>query len=296
LVKHSGFAGLRDGLRLLRELQQRFWASLHPAVVDGDLEDRARLLEWLDARLPLAIRQAALTHSRDGQHYSWLRWDESRAVDNLGRQNQEAWEAALADGKITGEQFDKAVAATPRAFYAALLEDLTQCQEEYEELDSLLNEKFGREAPSLLGIKSAIEDCSTLVEGTLKRKRELEPEPMPPREGTAERGLFDRLLRRGEGATSSQAEPPPDPATLVMSGVPLEPRDRPDALRRLGAVADYFRKTEPHSPVAYLVERAIRWGEMPLEQWLKDVIGNEEVLGHVRETLGLKESDTSEGN
>jgi type VI secretion system protein ImpA len=296
LVKDGGFVGLRDGLRLLRELQQRFWASLHPAVVDGDLEDRARLLEWLDARLPLAIRQAPLTHSRDGQLYSWLRWEESRSVDNLGRQNQEAWEAALADGKITGEQFDKAVAATPRAFYEALLEDLTQCQEEYEELDSLLNQKFGREAPSLLDIKSAIEDCSTLVEGTLKRKRELEPEPMPPREGTAERGLFDRLLRRGEGATSSQAEPPPDPATLVMSGVPLEPRDRADALRRLGAVADYFRKTEPHSPVAYLVERAIRWGEMPLEQWLKDVIGNDEVLGHVRETLGLKESDTSEGN
>jgi type VI secretion system protein ImpA len=296
LVKHSGFAGLRDGLRLLRELQQRFWASLHPAVVDGDLEDRARLLEWLGARLPLAIRQAPLTHSRDGQPYSWLRWEESRAVDNLGRQNQEAREAALADGKITGEQFDKAVAATPRVFYEAILEDLAQCQEEYEALDHQLNDKFGREAPSLLGIKSAIEDCSTLVEGAVRRKRELEPEPTPPREETAERGLFNRWLRRGEGMTSSQAEPSPDPATFAVSGVPLEPRDRADALRRLAAAAEYFRKTEPHSPVAYLVERAIRWGEMPLEQWLKDVIGNDEVLGHVRETLGLKESDASEGN
>ena len=66
-----------------------------------------------------------------------------------------------------------------------------------------------------------------------------------------------------------------------------------DALRRLAAVADYFRRTEPHSPVAYLVQRAVRWGEMPLEEWLRDVIANEDVLARVHETLGLKNSDTS---
>ena len=35
LVKQHGFAGLRDGLQLLRELQERFWPSLYPAVEDG---------------------------------------------------------------------------------------------------------------------------------------------------------------------------------------------------------------------------------------------------------------------
>jgi len=74
--------------------------------------------------------------------------------------------------------------------------------------------------------------------------------------------------------------------------VPLEPQSRADALRRLAAVADYFRRTEPHSPVAYLVQRAVRWGEMPLEEWLRDVIVNEDVLARVHETLGLKNADT----
>jgi type VI secretion system protein ImpA len=71
----------------------------------------------------------------------------------------------------------------------------------------------------------------------------------------------------------------------------LEPQDRADALRRLAAVATYFRNTEPHSPISYLVQRAVRWGEMPLEQWLEDVIHDAGVLSTVRETLGLKESD-----
>ena len=70
--------------------------------------------------------------------------------------------------------------------------------------------------------------------------------------------------------------------------VPLEPRDRADALRRLQAIAAYFQRTEPHSPVSYLVQRAVRWGEMPLEQWLNEVISDKTALAHLRETLGLK--------
>ena len=112
LVKQHGFAGLRDGLRLLRELQERFWPSLYPEVEDEDLEPRAAPLAWLNEKLPPSIREVPLTQSRDGQNYAWWRWEESRVVDNLGRRDQEALAAALADGKITGEQFDKAVEAT----------------------------------------------------------------------------------------------------------------------------------------------------------------------------------------
>src|SRR5436309_14785834 len=38
LVKRHGFAGLRDGLRLLRELQETFWEGLYPEIEEGDLE------------------------------------------------------------------------------------------------------------------------------------------------------------------------------------------------------------------------------------------------------------------
>jgi type VI secretion system protein ImpA len=57
----------------------------------------------------------------------------------------------------------------------------------------------------------------------------------------------------------------------------------------LAAVADFFRRTEPHSPVAYLVQRAVRWAELPLEEWLKYVIHDDTTLANVRETLGLND-------
>jgi type VI secretion system protein ImpA len=278
LVKQNGFAGLRDGVRLLRELQERFWVSLYPEVEDGDVEFRAAPLVWLNEKLPSSIRSASVTGSKDGDNYSWFHWQDSRTVDNLARQSQEAMSAALADGKITSEQFDGAVAATPRVHYERLFDDLTQCVGECQQLDRALDEKFGREAPSLLNVKKAIDDCLVLVTAIVKKKRELEPD-------LATQGLAEG----GEGSGQLYADAT-TPAAPVSGPVPLEPRDRPDALRRLAAVAAFFRRTEPHSPVSYLVQRAVKWGELPLDLWLKEVIHDDNVLANVRETLGLKES------
>jgi len=273
LVKQFGFAGLRDGLQLLRELQERFWDSLYPVIEDGDLEFRAGPLEWLNDKLPVSIREIPVTRSRSGVEYAWRHWDESRTVDNLGRQDVEAMRAALAEGKISGEQFDNAVAGTPRAHYEKLFADLSGCWEQYQRLDAVVDEKFGREAPGLLGLRDSIEGCRDLVERILKEKRQVEPDATP----VSEAGT-------NEAPVATEEAP-------VAGGLSLEPRNRADALRRLGAVAAFFRRTEPHSPVAYLVQRAVQWGEMPLDRWLNEVIKDETALAHVRETLGLKDTE-----
>ena len=60
-----------------------------------------------------------------------------------------------------------------------------------------------------------------------------------------------------------------------------------EAVNRLTEVAAFFRQTEPHSPVSYLIERAVKWSQMPLEQWLASVIKDDTVLDSLRETLGV---------
>ena len=57
---------------------------------------------------------------------------------------------------------------------------------------------------------------------------------------------------------------------------------------RLTEVANFFRQTEPHSPVSYLVERAIKWSQMPLDAWLASVIKDGTVLDALRDTLGIE--------
>jgi type VI secretion system protein ImpA len=292
LVKWHGFSGLRDGLHLLRELHERFWESFYPEVEDGDLEARANLLAWLNTRLAPTIGDISLTQGANGEKYGWLRWKESREVDNVGRRDQAALAAAVAEGKITGEQFDKATETTPLAYYQELLEDVNQSWEEFAALEGVVEARYGQEAPGLAAMRTAIEECRSVVAETLKKRGGIVPEPPPAPPPKAERGLLGRLLRgREDSATPEGREEAARPVSSPPpTGLSLEPINRSDALRRLAAVAEYFHRTEPHSPVAYLVQRAVRWGEMPLEQWLQDVIHDESVLNQLRDTLGLQDT------
>ena len=70
---------------------------------------------------------------------------------------------------------------------------------------------------------------------------------------------------------------------------------RRQALAQLRQVAEFFRRTEPHSPVAYLADKAARWGEMPLHVWLKRVIKDDATLAQMQEMLRGVVTDGSLG-
>lgn len=81
-----------------------------------------------------------------------------------------------------------------------------------------------------------------------------------------------------------------DDATITVGNVATGPaaglQTRAQALQQLRLVAEFFRRTEPHSPVAYLAERAASWGEMPLHLWLRAVISDAAVIASLDELLG----------
>ncbi|MYM66370.1 type VI secretion system protein TssA [Pseudoduganella sp. FT55W] len=63
-------------------------------------------------------------------------------------------------------------------------------------------------------------------------------------------------------------------------------QNRKQALQQLRVIADFFHRTEPHSPVAYLAEKAASWGDMPLHVWLRAVIKDPAAIAGVEELLG----------
>jgi len=281
LVKVHGFPGLRDGLKLMRGVHEQFWETLYPEIDEGDLEARANALSWMDRELALAIKEVPLTNAPGGgTNYNYLKWEESKQFDipekleNMDSEKlarmEEMRAQALEEGKTTGEDWRKAFNATRRAFYEELWNLLNECWAEFQALDKVMDEKYERQTPGLGALKKALDDVRTLAEKLVKEKRILEPDPVAD----------------GAGADGEGGEAGADGASAT--GISTGPvRSRQEALRRLAEVSEYFRRTEPHSPVAYLVQRAIKWGQMPLENWLQDVIKDDVVLGHLRETLGL---------
>jgi type VI secretion system protein ImpA len=53
-------------------------------------------------------------------------------------------------------------------------------------------------------------------------------------------------------------------------------------------VADFFRRTEPHSPVSYFADKAANAGEQDLHEWLRSVVKDPASMAHIEELLGVK--------
>src|SRR5207248_8912756 len=142
LVKQNGFAGLRDGLRLMRLLVQQCWDRLNPPIeTEDDIETRAGPLNWLDvpdrgARFPSSIRDTPIVRGENGA-YSWLDWKQSQSPD--GR------------GKVSRADFDKAVLATPVEQCQTMADDLAESVQELIQLTQEPSTKMGAAAPGLTG-------------------------------------------------------------------------------------------------------------------------------------------------
>ncbi len=297
VVKLYGFVGLRDGLRVMRGLHERFWENVYPEIDDGDLDARANSLSWMDQQVAEALKEVSLTKSAGGTSYTLHHWNDSTQfmipenVDSLEYEEKQRVAAlrarAAEEGKITGEDWRNAKNATPRAFYEDVYALVNQSWDEFEALNRVIDEKFGHDAPGLNALKKTLDDLRTLLGQIVKEKRILEPDPNSP--GGAG-GVSSAAAAHG-GTTDGAGDSSNSAAGRASLGASGPVRTRQEALLRLAEVADYFRKTEPHSPVSYLVQRAIQWGNMPLETWLENVIKDSGVLDNLRETLGINNTD-----
>lgn len=278
LVQQHGFAGLHDGLKLLHGLVETFWDTLYPEVDEGDMEARANAVDLLNRPFFLAaVQRVPLTGNPIGANYSYLDLKDSAKYDipdNLDALEIEARERAVqlqqtaaAEGKITSDQWRNAKKATRRAFCEETFTLLNMCWDRCKALDDVLDAKFQRQTPGLTDFKKCLEAVRSAVETMVKEKRKEEPDPV-------------------EQVSGEGSEVDGKPGAAARGGGPAGTRE--EALKKLAEVAEFFRITEPHSPVSYLLQRAIHWGQIPLQTWLEEVIKDPAVLAQILETLGVK--------
>jgi type VI secretion system protein ImpA len=131
-------------------------------------------------------------------------------------------------------------------------------------LGAMLDEKCSQaeggrsQAPPSSNLRNALESCGDLLQNLCKGRL-----PQATAAG-AEGG--------GVGAT----------------GVPAGPiAGREDAFRLLLQVAEFFKRTEPHSPVSYALEQAVRWGRLPLPALLAELIPEEQARMQLFKLVGI---------
>jgi type VI secretion system protein ImpA len=272
----EGFPGLRDGIRLVTALCDRFWDQVHPGFSPQgiDLGDRSMPLNRLGNAVASASACAMFTAQdpRDPARQRVFCWTDhlnSSLVDARSTgANQAGAEGLLALGFMTGEEWHGRIKAVDAAQLRALLAAVEECQGALGELRILAEKRFVEDsAPNLIPLADVLADIHAHVSKQL-------PEPV------AEPAAAPADAQASAAPAGVQAESRP-------GGPPV---NREEALRRLDQVGEYFRTHEPHSPVALLVARAARWGRMPLEEVLKEVIPDQSALAKIWETLGVRPS------
>ena len=262
LVYEEGLSGLTDGLNLLRGLIENFWDTVYPEPEDGDLELRAAPLAWVGEyrELELAVRSIPFTKSG----FSWLKYKESRAIGyeaDVGESEskRQARADAIAEGKLTAEEFDADVALTPLAHLERLMTDAEIALESLRLLDDLCQDKFVDDSPSFRVLRTAIEDVQHTARILTAAKREKEPSPEPESEiAAAESPSQEYADTESVMSASTRAAT----ARARANVADADPVDREDAVRRIVQAAAYLRREDPRSPVPYLAIRGLRWGEL----------------------------------
>ena len=278
LVQLHGFAGLRDGLRVIDGLLEKFWDGMYPQIDGDDLEPRAAPVVWFTeadrgARLPNRVREIAIIPSaNDGPVFSWSFWKSRYAPPKSDSEDESDFARRRTDAEERAKVFESAAAATPLAHFSTLRDDIQECQAEVSRLERLLDERFGRSAPGTSALKQSLEECFTLATRIFKDKG----------------GLLGPQAEDGAG---EHGEQPTGDSAETRGSITGPVRSRSDALRRLAEVAVYFRQTEPHSPVSYLVERASVWAKMSFEELLTELVKDSGTREQIGELLGIKKTE-----
>ena len=71
---------------------------------------------------------------------------------------------------------------------------------------------------------------------------------------------------------------------------------RADIYARLGEAADQLERMEPHSPVPYLIRRAVELGRLPFPEMMKALVREEfkNALAEMNRELGIKEGEAAQ--
>jgi type VI secretion system protein ImpA len=262
----EGYAGLQQGITLCARLCDQYWNGLFPEAEGGDMEQRIGNIGWFVGRLVSLSTAAPVTRGRTGA-YSLQQMQTARALQaTLERSPERA--AQLPPEALTLDKFNRALRETPKDDLRQTLALIESCQQALSDWQAAVDAKLGAEGPNFVPARDAL--AAALHEA---QRLAREVGALSGAAATADTGA-------ATGSTQAVGE------AVRSAGGPL--RSREQALAQLREVAAYFRATEPHSPVAYLADKAVHWGEMPLHLWLRAVVKDGAALAHLEELLGLE--------
>ncbi|MCR9221366.1 MAG: type VI secretion system protein TssA [Alphaproteobacteria bacterium] len=288
----EGVRGFRRGIDLACSLCEDYWEDLHPAISeDGDLDFRLGPVQWANTQFGRLLQLAPITAPvGDARPYDLHAWRDVLRIENLRERDAKSAERE-GRRKPSRGAFEASVSLTPVDFYVDLVLMVEAALGEVARLDAILEQRAGKEAPSLGQMRRTLQEIDELARRYLADKGgELPSEETAPETGDEtgdETGESGASQAAPVEAASKEAEMAEKTNAGAGASGPID--SRAEAYRRLAEAADYLMRTEPHSPVPYLIRRAVVWGEMSFGELLVELMENGGDHQRVLRLLGLDE-------
>ena len=274
LVRSDGLAGLAFGARLIGQLAERYWDQLYPMPDEDGMETRVAPVTGLngeggDGTLIQPLQKLPLFRDIQGETVMLFQYLQSAELAAIADANRV--EARIAAGVKPYDAMQIEARAAPQSSYAALRKNLNEARAAWTEMGEILDRAAGSYAPPTGRVNAALEGVAEFV---------------------ARYALAEPADAAGAGEAEAETQGESQEITVAgASGRPKRLATREDALANLAEIAEYFRRTEPQSPLAYTIEEAIRRGRMTWPELLAELVADDQVRNGILTSLGLRTAE-----
>ena len=262
-IHQRGFNSVGPCLVLMDLLIENFWDKANPPIEDWDL--RYNIFSWIDQKIAPLVNQVPLAISTDGSEtLSGVHLDRALEIERMVEARQ------IDPKEVEGprwKDFAALVARTTDDHYIDFYQGIQVALIALEELDARLEQVFGTsDAPGLSTLQSQLYKSLEFVQSEIDK-----------------RGLFEQPVTDAP-PEEIDGESPDGERQGAVAG---SPDGRHQAYEQLGRIADYLARIEPHSPVPYLIRRAVSWGRFNTAELYNEIFLHNKGQIDVFELLGI---------
>ena len=272
-VRSHGLAGLTAGARLIAGLAGQYWDDVFPLPDDYGVETRVAPVTGLNGRegngsLIQPLHKLPLFMRADGTPVALYQYDNSAQLPTLDAERRQA---RIDAGAIPFDDLEKEARSQSRAFIK-LREDAREALDAWQTMAGILDEKASEDPPS-----------TTTVRDMINHVIEVANRFAPPEESAP--------AAEGEVAGAGAEAVPGAAVAGGFGGVAVSAGQvvsREEALRALESIATFFRRTEPVSPLSYVLDDAVRRGRMTWPDLLEEIVADRDTRNSILITLGIR--------
>jgi type VI secretion system protein ImpA len=268
LFRSDDLVGLAAGFRLLAGLVEDFWDEVYPLPDEEGIATRVAPITGLNGLdregtliQPLG-KLVLFERPGDGSRFTLSQYAQS--AGHLGAEQRVAalpFEVIESEARVAGGDH-----------FALLRDQAAEAAEAWRALGEVLDQRAGADAPPTTGIRERLEwmlDAGNRF-GT------------PGAQASAEAAALEPV--QGEADGTAAGAPGPGARAPAAGGLTT----REDALRALAQIAEFFRRTEPLSPIAYTLQEAVRRSRMTWPELLAEIVPDAASRSAILTSLGIR--------